>query len=75
MQLIPTLDRSGGKGEAPKPEKKAEKARKDEPRRAQKRDTPKPEKRREHRKPEPMDEADDDGWNGPVPSFLSLSAD
>jgi len=74
---IPTLDVSGGEGEAAK-EKKAEKPRKEAPKRSEKRQQPKPEKRREQRKAEPVGEAeadDDDGWNGPVPSFLSLSAD
>jgi superfamily II DNA/RNA helicase len=74
---IPTLDVSGGEAEAPK-EKKADKPRKEAPKRSEKREQPKPEKRREQRKAEPAGEAEADdngGWNGPVPSFLSLSAD
>ena len=80
---IPTLETTSApeaakpakKAEAPKPEKKAEKPRKEEaPRRAEKREKREPEKRREPRKPEATEEADD-GWNGPVPSFLSFSAD
>ena len=33
----------------------------------------KPEPRRDQRRPDPIDDGPDDGWNGPVPDFLSVS--
>jgi superfamily II DNA/RNA helicase len=84
---IPEFDMEGGKEEAEKPAKQPAEQRKEKSsRRAEKRERPKqdakprqepkPEKRREERKaPAASDAEVDDGWNGPVPGFLSLSAD
>jgi len=64
--------------EPAKREEKRERAtpeRRSEPKSEKRSQRPKPEQRREQPRPEPAGEVDDDGCNGPVPSFLSLKAD
>jgi superfamily II DNA/RNA helicase len=65
----PKADARPKREERPKPEARSERS--EEPRRAEPRRERREEPRRE-RRPEPQ--MADEGWNGPVPSFLAVSA-